>query len=107
MKKDPGVLIEHILECIDRRDSYRSHLVDQPLHVLVQLGDLVLQDVPDDLPVGPKILVDQHVPHPGDFFPFDIEMVRLEILGQILHGLTDHSGLRKQALCRTSSSKRS
>src|SRR3546814_4227617 len=56
------------------------------VQVFDQVGQSLLDDIPHDLPVHSKIVVDQTVAHSGYLRPFDLWMVRAK--------------LRRQPFCR-------
>lgn len=50
---------------------------------------LILHNVPDDVYVDAKILMDQDVPQSGNFLPLDFRMVAFGLGRQLLRCLTD------------------
>jgi len=55
--------------------------VQQNFDLSPECGKVVLHDIPDNIPVYPKVIMNQFISHSYDLSPLDLRMFILEILG--------------------------
>jgi hypothetical protein len=55
--------------------------------MLAELGDSILDDIPNEFVINAKIVVHQAIPHACDLPPLDHRMVRPKVSGDLLRSL--------------------
>ena len=63
-----------------------------------ELGQLLLDNSPDDLEVDTEVVVDHFVTHAGNLFPGDLRLARFGRFGKILDGLSDNLQLPQRGV---------
>lgn len=65
-----------------------------------QLRQFFLCNVPDDIKIHAKILMDKPVSHPGNIFPGNFWVIIPDRLGKIFRGLSDYLKISDNSILR-------
>ena len=79
-----------------------THLLKKLFNLLLQAREIGLSCIPYDEKVNPEVSVNQYVPYPNHFAPWEFWMSVLQVLGNISRSFTDYLHLADDSVLQKS-----